>query len=152
MKADYILANPPFNVSDWSGNLLRDDRRWTYGAPPLGNANYAWIQHFIHHLAPPNGRGGGVAGFVMTNGSLSSNSGGEGEIRRRIVEADLVDAIVALPVQKVSLRQLLTTTIGLRTDSRTISNASTSSVTHGRQLWMFSTRSPSGRYDFGALP
>lgn len=99
LKADYILANPPFNVSDWSGQLLRDDVRWRYGAPPVGNANYAWIQHFIHHLAPPNGRGGGVAGFVMANGSLSSNSGGEGEIRQRIVEADLVDCIVALPAQ-----------------------------------------------------
>jgi len=94
-----VLANPPFNVSDWSGKLLQGDRRFTYGDPPTGNANYAWIQHFIHHLAPPNGRGGGVAGFVMANGSLSSNSGGEGEIRRRIVEADLVDAIVALPAQ-----------------------------------------------------
>ena len=99
LKADYILANPPFNISDWSGRLLQDDVRWRYGAPPNGNANYAWIQHFIHHLAPPNGRGGGVAGFVMANGSLSSASGGEGEIRQRIVEADLVDAIVALPPQ-----------------------------------------------------
>jgi len=99
LKADYILANPPFNVSDWSGQLLRDDVRWRFGAPPVGNANYAWIQHFIHHLAPPNGRGGGVAGFVMANGSLSSNAGGEGEIRQRIVEADLVDCIVALPAQ-----------------------------------------------------
>ena len=83
LKADYILANPPFNVSDWSGQLLRGDKRWGYGDPPVGNANYAWIQHFIHHLAPPNGRGGGVAGFVMANGSLSSNTGGEGEIRRK---------------------------------------------------------------------
>lgn len=99
LKADYILANPPFNISDWSGKLLGDDVRWRYGTPPVGNANYAWIQHFIHHLAPPNGHGGGVAGFVMANGSLSSNSGGEGEIRQRIVEADLVDAIVALPPQ-----------------------------------------------------
>ena len=99
LKADYILANPPFNVSDWSGKLLQNDVRWRYGTPPLGNANYAWIQHFIHHLAPPNGRGGGVAGFVMANGSLSSNTGGEGEIRQRIVEADIVDAIVALPAQ-----------------------------------------------------
>lgn len=100
LKADYILANPPFNVSEWSGELLRDDVRWKrFGAPPVGNANYAWIQHFIHHIAPPNGHGGGVAGFVMANGSLSSNSGGEGEIRRKIVEADLVDAIVALPSQ-----------------------------------------------------
>ncbi len=99
LKADYILANPPFNISDWSGKLLADDVRWRYGTPPTGNANYAWIQHFIHHLAPPNGRGGGVAGFVMANGSLSTGSGGEGEIRRKIVEADLVDCIVALPAQ-----------------------------------------------------
>lgn len=99
LKADYILANPPFNISDWSGKLLADDVRWQYGTPPVGNANYAWIQHFIHHLAPPNGHGGGVAGFVMSNGSLSSGSGGEGEIRQRIVEADLVDCIVALPAQ-----------------------------------------------------
>jgi type I restriction enzyme M protein len=99
LKADYILANPPFNVSEWSGRLLQDDARWRYGSPPAGNANYAWIQHFIHHLAPPNGRGGGVAGFVMANGSLTSASGGEGQIRQRIVEDDLVDAIVALPPQ-----------------------------------------------------
>ena len=99
LKADYILANPPFNISDWSGSLLADDVRWRYGKPPVGNANYAWIQHFIHHLAPPNGRGGGVAGFVMANGSLSTGSGGEGEIRQRVVEADLVDCIVALPAQ-----------------------------------------------------
>ncbi len=99
LKADYILANPPFNVSDWSGKLLRDDVRWRYGTPPVGNANYAWIQHFTHHMAPPNGHGGGVAGFVMANGSLATASGGEGVIRQRIVEADLVDAIVALPAQ-----------------------------------------------------
>jgi type I restriction enzyme M protein len=99
LKADYVLANPPFNVSDWSGQLLREDVRWKFGVPPVGNANYAWIQHFIHHLAPPNGRGGGIAGFVMANGSLSSNSGGEGEIRRNIIEADLVDCIVAMPPQ-----------------------------------------------------
>ena len=99
MKADYILANPPFNVSDWSGKLLRDDVRWKHGTPPVGNANYAWIQHFIHHLAPANGRGGGIAGFVMANGSLSSSSGGEGKIRQNIIEADLVDCIVAMPTQ-----------------------------------------------------
>jgi len=99
LKADYILANPPFNVSDWGGKLLENDKRWAFGTPPHGNANYAWIQHFIHHLAPANGRGGGAAGFVMANGSLSSNSGGEGDIRRKIVEADLVDCIVALPAQ-----------------------------------------------------
>ena len=99
LKADYILANPFFNDSDWSGELLQDDVRWRFGTPPASNANYAWIQHFIHHLAPPNGHGGGVSGFVMANGSLSSASGGEGDIRQRIVEADLVDAIVALPPQ-----------------------------------------------------
>src|SRR5688572_17541493 len=99
LKADYILANPPFNVSDWSGQLLENDVRWRFGKPPNGNANYAWIQHFIHHLAVPNGRGGGVAGFVMANGSLSTSSGGEGDIRRKIVEADLVDCVVSLPAQ-----------------------------------------------------
>ena len=99
LKADYILANPPFNISDWSGQLLREDVRWRYGAPPVGNANYAWIQHFIHHLAPANGRGGGIAGFVMANGSLSSITSSEGGIRQAIVEADLVDCIVAMPPQ-----------------------------------------------------
>lgn len=99
LKADYILANPPFNISDWSGELLRSDARWKYGAPPVGNANYAWIQHFIHHLAPPNGKGGGIAAFVMANGSLSTTSGGEGEIRKAIIEADLVDCIIAMPPQ-----------------------------------------------------
>lgn len=98
LRADYILANPPFNISDWSGKLLADDVRWQYGTPPTGNANFAWIQHFIHHLATPNGRGGGVAGFVMANGSLAAG-GIEGSIRQRIVEADLVDAIIALPSQ-----------------------------------------------------
>ncbi|MCX7649131.1 MAG: type I restriction-modification system subunit M [Flavobacteriales bacterium] len=92
LKADFILANPPFNDSDWSGELLRNDPRWVYGVPPVGNANYAWIQHFIYHLAP-NGR----AGFVLSKGSLTSNTGGEDEIRKNIVEADLVDCIVNLP-------------------------------------------------------
>jgi len=99
LKADYILANPPFNVSDWSGKLLQDDVRWRYGTPPVGNANYAWIQHFIHHLAPPNGKGGGIAGFVMANGSLSSSTRAEAEIRRNLIEADLVDCIIAMPPQ-----------------------------------------------------
>lgn len=94
LKADYVLANPPFNMSDWGGDRLREDKRWGYGIPPAGNANYAWIQHFIHHLAP-----GGTAGFVMANGSLSSNTSGEGDIRKAIVEADIVDCIVALPTQ-----------------------------------------------------
>jgi type I restriction enzyme M protein len=94
LKADFILANPPFNDSDWAGELLRDDGRWRYGAPPKGNANFAWVQHFIYHLAPA-----GSAGFVLSNGSLSSNTSGEGEIRRKIVEDDLVDCIVMLPTQ-----------------------------------------------------
>lgn len=94
LRADYILANPPFNISDWGGERLRDDRRWQFGAPPPGNANYAWVQHILFHLAP-----NGVAGFVLANGSLSTNTSGEGEIRKRLVEADLVDCIVALPGQ-----------------------------------------------------
>jgi len=94
LKADFILANPPFNVSDWHGELLRDDVRWKFGVPPVGNANYAWIQHMIHHLAPY-----GIAGFVMANGSLSSQTSNEGEVRKNIIEADLVDCIVALPSQ-----------------------------------------------------
>ncbi len=94
LKADYVLANPPFNDSDWRGELLKDDKRWVYGTPPAGNANYAWVQHFIHHLAPT-----GFAGFVLANGSMSSNQSGEGEIRKAIIEADLVDCMVALPGQ-----------------------------------------------------
>ena len=94
LRADYILANPPFNVSDWGGERLRDDRRWEYGAPPVGNANFAWVQHFLYHLAPR-----GTAGFVLANGSMSSNQSGEGEIRKNLIEADLVDCIVALPGQ-----------------------------------------------------
>ncbi|OGR62060.1 MAG: N-6 DNA methylase [Elusimicrobia bacterium GWB2_63_16] len=94
LKADYILANPPFNISDWRGELLKNDKRWKYGVPPAGNANYAWVQHIIHHLAPT-----GVAGFVLANGSMSSNSSGEGEIRKNIIEADLVDCMVAMPGQ-----------------------------------------------------
>jgi type I restriction enzyme M protein len=94
LKADYVLANPPFNDSDWRGELLKDDKRWAFGVPPAGNANYAWVQHFIHHLAPT-----GLAGFVLANGSMSSNQSGEGEIRKAIIEADLVDCMVALPGQ-----------------------------------------------------
>ncbi|HSW10813.1 MAG TPA: class I SAM-dependent DNA methyltransferase [Bacillota bacterium] len=94
LKADFILANPPFNVSDWGGERLRDDKRWKYGVPPAGNANFAWVQHMVHHLAPA-----GVAGFVLANGSMSSNQSGEGAIRRNLIEADLVDCMVALPGQ-----------------------------------------------------
>jgi len=94
LKADYILANPPFNISDWDGARLRDDQRWKYGVPPVGNANFAWVQHMVHHLAP-----NGTAGFVLANGSMSSNQSGEGEIRRNLIESDLVDCMVALPGQ-----------------------------------------------------
>jgi type I restriction enzyme M protein len=94
LRADFILANPPFNISDWGGESLKDDKRWKYGVPPVGNANFAWVQHMIYHLAPK-----GVAGFVLANGSMSSNTSNEGEIRKNIVEADLVDCIIALPSQ-----------------------------------------------------
>ena len=92
LKANFILANPPFNISDWGGNRLRKDVRWKYGMPPVGNANYAWLQHIIHHLAP-----NGTAGVVLANGSMSSNASGEGDIRQSFVENDLVDCMVALP-------------------------------------------------------
>jgi len=92
LKADYVIANPPFNDSDWSGDLLRKDGRWKFGAPPTGNANYAWIQHFVYHLSPS-----GIAGFVLAKGSLTSKSSGEGKIRTELVEARLVDCIVNLP-------------------------------------------------------
>jgi type I restriction enzyme M protein len=94
LKADYILANPPFNDSDWGGERLREDVRWQFGAPPEGNANYAWLQHIVHHLAP-----NGMAGVVLANGSMSSNQSGEGEIRKAMLEADAVDCMVALPGQ-----------------------------------------------------
>ncbi|MDE0460588.1 MAG: class I SAM-dependent DNA methyltransferase [Chromatiales bacterium] len=94
LRADFILANPPFNVSDWGGERLTDDKRWRYGVPPPRNANFAWVQHIVHHLAPA-----GAAGFVLANGSMSSAQSGEGEIRKNLVEADLVDCMVALPGQ-----------------------------------------------------
>jgi len=94
LKADYILANPPFNISDWGGERLRDDGRWKFGTPPAGNANYAWLQHILHHLSPT-----GTAGVVLANGSMSSTASGEGDIRRTMVEADVVDCMVALPGQ-----------------------------------------------------
>ena len=94
LKADFIMANPPFNLSDWGADKLADDVRWKYGLPPSGNANFAWLQHMIHHLSP-----NGKLGMVLANGSLSSQSGGEGEIRRRIIEDDLVEGIIAMPTQ-----------------------------------------------------
>jgi type I restriction enzyme M protein len=94
LKADFILANPPFNDSDWGGELLQDDARWKFGIPPRTNANFAWVQHFIHHLSPT-----GMTGFVLANSSMSSNTSNEREIRKNIIEADLVDCMVALPSQ-----------------------------------------------------
>ncbi|MCS6885511.1 MAG: class I SAM-dependent DNA methyltransferase [Acidobacteriota bacterium] len=94
LKADFILANPPFNMKAWGGERLRNDKRWKYGVPPAGNANFGWVQHIIHHLSPV-----GVAGFVLANGSMSSNQSGEGEIRKNIIEADLIDCMIALPGQ-----------------------------------------------------
>ncbi len=94
LKTDYILANPPFNISDWGGDRLREDVRWKFGAPPVGNANYAWLQHIYHHLAP-----NGTAGVVLANGSMSSSQSGEGDIRKAMLEADVVDCMVALPGQ-----------------------------------------------------
>lgn len=94
IKADFILANPPFNISDWGGDRLRDDVRWKFGVPPVGNANYAWLQHIFHHLAP-----NGTAGVVLANGSMSSSQSGEGDIRKAMIEVDAVDCMVALPGQ-----------------------------------------------------
>jgi len=94
LKADYVIANPPFNDSDWGGDRLKGDIRWKYGTPPSGNANFAWVQHFIHHLSPT-----GAAGFVLANGSMSSNQSGQGEIRKSLIENDMVDCMVALPGQ-----------------------------------------------------
>ena len=113
LKADYILANPPFNISDWGGERLRDDKRWQYGVPPAGNANFAWVQHIAHHLAPA-----GVAGFVLANGSMSSNQSGEGEIRKSLIEADLVDCMVALPGQLFYSTQIPACLWFLRRDKR----------------------------------
>ncbi len=101
LKADFILANPPFNDSDWGGERLRHDARWRFGAPPPGNANFAWVQHFHYHLTPS-----GIAGFVLANGSLSSQQSGEGEIRGRLIEADQIDCIVALPGQLFATTQI----------------------------------------------
>ena len=94
LRADFIMANPPFNLSGWGADKLKDDVRWQYGMPPAGNANFAWLQHMIYHLAP-----NGKIGMVLANGALSSQSGGEGEIRQNIVNADLVECIVAMPTQ-----------------------------------------------------
>ncbi len=94
LKSDYVLANPPFNDSDWGGDRLREDVRWKWGAPPVSNANFGWVSNFVHHLSPA-----GIAGFVLANGSMSSQQSGEGEIRKNLVESDLLDCMVALPGQ-----------------------------------------------------
>jgi len=94
LKADYIIANPPFNVSDWSGDLLRNDARWKHGIPPTGNANYGWVQHFMYHLAPD-----GQAGFVLSKGSLTTKTGGENDIRQKLIEDGLIDCVVNLPAK-----------------------------------------------------
>jgi type I restriction enzyme M protein len=98
LRADFILANPPFNISDWGGDKLKDDARWTFGTPPAGNANFAWLQHIHHHLSP-----NGTAGVVLANGSMSSTQSGEGAIRQAMVEADVVDCMIALPGQLLPL-------------------------------------------------
>jgi type I restriction enzyme M protein len=119
LKADYVLANPPFNDSDWRGDLLKNDKRWVYGAPPAGNANFAWVQHFISHLAPT-----GLAGFVLANGSMSSNQSGEGEIRKTIIEADLVDCMVAMPGQLFYSTQIPVCLWFLRRDKKRLPSPS----------------------------
>ena len=94
LRADFLLANPPFNMSDWGGDRIKEDVRWKHGTPPVNNANYAWIQHFVHHLSP-----NGIAGFVMANGSMSTSTSNEGEIRKHMIEADTIDCMIALPGQ-----------------------------------------------------
>ena len=121
LKSDFILANPPFNLKDWGGEHLRDDVRWKYGVPSAGNANYAWIQHIIHHLSP-----NGIAGFVLANGSMSSNQSGEGEIRKAIIEADLVDCMIALPSQ-LFYGAMIPACLWFLTRSKKNGNSSTSS-------------------------
>src|SRR5690554_5428576 len=113
LKADFIIANPPFNVSDWSGELLRKDARWAYGVPPVSNANYAWVQHFMYHLAPS-----GQAGFVLSKGSLTTKTGGENIIRQNLIEAGLVDCIVNLPA-KLSLNTQIPACLWFMSKNRT---------------------------------
>ncbi|WP_028786968.1 type I restriction-modification system subunit M [Terrimonas ferruginea] len=122
LKADYIIANPPFNVSDWGGELLRSDGRWQYGTPPVGNANFGWLQHFIYHLAPS-----GQAGVVLAKGALTSKTSGEGEIRKALVEAGLIDCIVNLPA-KLFLNTQIPAALWLMSRNRT----STGSAGHGK--------------------
>ncbi len=136
LKADFVLANPPFNDSDWGGERLRSGERWRYGVPPAGNANFAWVQHFIDHLAPH-----GYAGFVLANGSLSSQESGEGEIRRAIIEADLVDCIVSLPGQLFFTTQIpVTLSNGLVRDQRLRDRQGETLFIDARKLGTMETR------------
>ncbi|MGH8402812.1 MAG: N-6 DNA methylase, partial [Gammaproteobacteria bacterium] len=128
LKADYVLANPPFNDSDWRGELLKDDKRWVYGVPPPGDANFAWVQHFIYHLAPT-----GIAGFVLANGSMSKDTSGQGEIRKAIIEADLVDCMVALPGQLFYSTQIPVCLWFLRRDKSKLLSPSDSFSRHSRE-------------------
>ena len=113
LKADYIIANPPFNVSDWSGDLLRTDARWKHGVPPTGNANYGWVQHFMYHLAPD-----GQAGFVLSKGSLTTKTGGENDIRQKLIEEGLIDCVVNLPA-KLFLNTQIPACLWFMTKNRT---------------------------------
>jgi type I restriction enzyme M protein len=126
LKADYIIANPPFNVSDWGGDLLRTDGRWQYGVPPVGNANYAWIQHFLYHLAP-----NGQAGFVLAKGSLTSKTSGEGDIRKALIENNLIDCIVNLPA-KLFLNTQIPASLWFMRRNRSGSFSSDGGVSEGR--------------------
>lgn len=123
LKADYIIANPPFNVSDWGGELMRTDGRWQYGVPPTGNANFAWLQHFIYHLAP-----GGQAGVVLSKGALTSKTSGEGEIRKALVENGLIDCIVNLPAKLFLNTQIPAALWFMRRASASTASASTGSA------------------------
>jgi type I restriction enzyme M protein len=122
LKADYIIANPPFNVSDWGGDLMRTDGRWQYGVPPTGNANFAWMQHFIYHLAPT-----GQAGVVLAKGALTSKTSGEGEIRKALVENGLIDCIVNLPA-KLFLNTQIPASLWFMSRDRTSTSSATGST------------------------
>ncbi|MCX6866764.1 MAG: N-6 DNA methylase, partial [Verrucomicrobia bacterium] len=131
LRADFVLANPPFNDSDWFRK--DDDVRWQFGVPPKGNANFAWVQHFIHHLAPGGtGTAGGMAGFVLANGSMSSNQSGEGDIRRALIEADLVDCMVAMPGQLFYSTQIPVCLWFLTKNKRGTGGPPVSSSKHGQ--------------------
>ncbi len=146
LKADYVLANPPFNDSDWGQPRLKDDVRWKYGVPPAGNANFGWVQHFLHHLAPT-----GIAGFVLANGSMSSQQSGEGEIRKALVEADLVDCMVALPGSSFTRRKSPSASGSSRATRRTALVGAARRCATGRSRRFSSTRASSARLSTGCI-